>query len=55
MDLKEGDVDVAQVIMVALGRVADEKFAVRIVVFQPVFKGSAYEATSDNSYVNHCF
>ena len=53
MDLKEGNVNVAQVIIVALRRVTDEKFAFRVVVFQPVFEGSANEATSDNSNVNH--
>ena len=55
MDLQESDVDVAQVIVVALGRVADEQFTLRVVVFQPVFQGSADEATSNNSNVNHLF
>ena len=54
MDLQEGDVDVAQVIVHTLGRVADKDFALRVVVFQPVFQGSTYEAASDNSNVNHC-
>ena len=53
MNLQEGDVDVAQVIVHALGRVADKDFAFRVVVFQPVFQGSTYEATTDNSNVDH--
>ena len=54
MNLKESNIDIAQVIIVALGRVANEQFALRVVVFQSIFQGSAYEATSDNSNVNHC-
>ena len=53
MNLQESDVDVAQVIVHTLGRVADKDFALWVVVFQPVFQGSADEATSDNSNVNH--
>ena len=37
-----------------LDRVANEQFTFWIVVFQPIFKGSAYEATADNTYVDHC-
>ena len=55
VDLQERDINITQVIVVALVRVADEQFALRVVVFQPVFQGSAYEATSDNSNVNHLF
>lgn len=58
MDLQEGDVDVRHRIVVTLGRVADEKFTLRIVVFQPILQGSTYEAASDNSNVDHvdfCF
>ena len=54
VNLQESDVHLTQVVIVALGRVADEKFAFWVVVFQPVFEGSANEATSDNSNVNHC-
>ena len=54
MDLQKSDIDIAQVVIVAFGRVADEEFAFRIVMFQPVFEGSANEATSNNSNVNHC-
>ena len=53
MDLQESDVDIAQVIVVALGRVTDKEFAFRVVVFQPIFQGSANEATTNNSNVNH--
>ena len=55
MYLQESDVYITQIIVVTFGRVADEKFTLRVVVFQPVFQGSTYEATSDNSDVNHCF
>ena len=54
VDLQEGDVDRAQVVVIPLGRVADEKFTIRIVVFQPVFEGSAHEAAADNADVDHC-
>ena len=53
VDLQESDVDIAQVIVVSLGRVADEEFAFRVVVLQPIFQGSTVEATSNNSNVNH--
>lgn len=53
MNLQEGDVNIAKVIVVTLGRVADKKFAFRVVVFQPIFEGSAHEAAADNSDVNH--
>ena len=53
MDLQKSDVDVAQVIVISLGRVADEEFAFGVVVFQPILEGSTYEAASDNSYVDH--
>ena len=53
MDLQECNVDVTQVIVVTLVRVADEQFTLWIVMLQPIFEGSAYEATSDNSNVNH--
>lgn len=55
VDLQEGYVDVCHRIVVALGRVANEKFTLRIVVFQPILQGSAYEAASDNSNVDHCY
>ena len=54
VDLQERDIDSTQVIVVALGRVADEQFTLRVVVFQPIFQGSAYEAATDNSNINHC-
>ena len=53
VDLQESDINIAQIIIIPLGRVADEQFAFRIVVFQPIFEGSSYEATSDNSNVDH--
>ena len=55
VDLQEQDIDIAQVIVVTLVRVADEQFAFRVVMFQPVFQGSTHEATSNNSNVNHLF
>ena len=54
VNLQERDIDIAQVIVVTLVRVADEQFALRVVMLQPIFEGSAYEATSNNSNVNHC-
>ena len=54
VDLQEGDVHLAEVVVITLGRVADKEFALRVVVFQPVFEGSTHEAASDNSNVNHC-
>ena len=53
MNLKEGDVDITKVIIVALVWVADEQFTLRIVVLQSILQGSTYEATSDNSNVYH--
>ena len=55
VDLQERDIDIAQVIVVALVRVADEQFALRVVMFLTVFQGSAHQATSNNSNVNHLF
>ena len=55
MNLQESDVHLAQVIIVTLRGVANEKFALWVVVFQPVFEGSTHEAASDNSDVDHCF
>ena len=54
VDLQEGDVDVCHRIVVTLGRVANEKFTLRIVVLQPILQGSTYETASDNSNVDHC-
>ena len=54
VDLQEGDVHLAEVVVITLGRVADKEFALGVVVFQPVFEGSTHEAASDNSNVNHC-
>ena len=53
MDLQEGDVDVRHRVVVTLGRIANEKFTLRIVVFQPILQGSTYEAASNNSNVDH--
>ena len=53
VDLQERNVNTTQVIVVALGRVADEQFALGVVMLQPIFQGSAYEAASNNSNVNH--
>ena len=55
MDLQEGDVDVCHRIVVTLGRVANEKFTLRIVVLQPILQGYTYKAASDNSNVDHCY
>ena len=55
VNLQEGDINTTQVIIIALGRVADEQFALGVVVLQPVFQGSTDEATSNNSNVNHLF
>ena len=55
VDLQERDIDITQVIVVTLVRVADEQFAPRVVMFLPVFQGSAHEATSNNSKVNRLF
>ena len=52
MNLQESDVDVTQIIVVALGRVTDKYLYIRVVVFQPIFQGSAYEAASDNANGN---
>ena len=54
VDLQEGNINVTQVIVVPLGRIADEQFTLWIVMLQPIFEGSANEATSNNSNVNHC-
>lgn len=53
VNLQESDVDVCHRVIVTLGRVADEKFTLRIVVLQPILQGSTYEAASDNSNVDH--
>ena len=53
VDLQESDINIAQIIIIPLGRVTDEQFAFRVVVFQPIFEGSAHEAASDNSDVDH--
>lgn len=37
VDLQEGNIDTTQVIVVTLGRVADEQFALWIVMLQPIF------------------
>ena len=55
VDLQERDINITQVIVVTLVRVADEQFALRVVVFQLIFQGSTHEATSNNSNVNHLF
>ena len=55
MNLKECNIHIAQVIIISLRRITDEKLALRVVVFQPIFEGSTHEAASDNSNVNHCF
>ena len=55
MNLKECNVHIAQVIIISLRRTTDEKLALRVVVFQPVFQGSAHGGASDNSDVNHCY
>ena len=54
MNLEESNVDIGQVVVVALGGVADEEFALGVVVLQPVFEGTTHEAAADNSDVDHC-
>ena len=54
VDLQECNINVTKVIIITLVGVTDKQFALRVVVFQPIFEGSAYEATSNNSNVNHC-
>lgn len=39
--------------MIALGGVADEQFALGIVVFQPILEGTAHEAAAYDSDVDH--
>ena len=53
VDLQEGDVHLAEVVVITLGRVADKELALGVVVFQPVFEGSTHEAAADNTYVDH--
>ena len=43
MNLKECNIHIAQVIIISLRRITDEKLALRVVVFQPVFEGSTHE------------
>ena len=54
MNLQECNINVTQVIIVTLGRVTNKQFTLRVVMFQPIFKGSTHEAASNNSNVNHC-
>ena len=54
VDLQEGYVNTTQVIVVSLGGITDEQFALGVVMFQPIFESSAYEATSNYSDVYHC-
>ena len=53
MNLQESDIDIAQVIVVSFVWIANEQFTLGVVVFQPIFQGSTYEAASDNSNFNH--
>ena len=53
MNLEECNVDTGQIIIIPLGGVADEEFAVRIVVFQPILEGSTDEAAAGDSDVEH--
>ena len=52
VNLQECNINIAQIIVVSFRGVADEKFALRVVVFQPIFQGSTYEAASDNANGN---
>lgn len=54
VNLQNSNINITQIIIVTLWRVANEKLALRVIMLQPIFQGSAYEATSDNSNVNHC-
>ena len=53
MYLNKSDVDMAQIIVIAFGRVADEQLALGIVVFQPILEGTAHEAAAYDSDVDH--
>ena len=53
MNLQERDINFFHVIVVTFSRVADEQFTLWIIVLQPILQGSAYEATSDDSNVDH--
>lgn len=55
MYLEERNVDIAQVIIIALGGIADEELTIGIVVFQPILEGSTDKAASDNTDVYHDF
>lgn len=53
MNLQKCNIYVTQIIIIPFRRVADKQFTLGIVVLQPILQGSAYEATSNNSNVNH--
>ena len=53
MNLQERDINFFHVIVVTFSRVADEQFKLWTIVLQPILQGSAYEATSDGSNVDH--
>ena len=55
MYLQKSNVNIAQIVVVSFWRIADKKFALGVVVLQPILQGSAYEAASNNSNVNHNF
>ena len=51
--LQKSDVNRTQIIVIALGGVADEQLALGIVVFQPILEGTAHEAAAYDSDVDH--
>ena len=53
MDLQEGNVDLQEVIVVPLRRVAHENLTLLVVFLQPGLQGPADEPASDNSNFNH--
>ena len=55
MNLQKSDVDIAQIVIVSFGRIANEEFALRVVVLQPVFERRADKSASYNSNINHSF
>ena len=53
MDLQEGDINAAQVVIVSLRRIAHEDLALLVVLLQPDLQRPADESASDNSDFDH--
>ena len=45
----------AEVVVITLARVADKEFALRVVVFQPVFEGSTHEPRKQRAQRTNSF